>query len=195
MPRPAPMSDARFSDKLRAITGASGQDLVRDVADLTGLITLEQDRPEWGFYGGEELYMHRSIVAAGGAGFASITALVMPAAAGKFMVLEFLSSLGTLDISTSSEANILATYTQDTTNFTIRDLRLSGATKATQAWTRNNAAGLAQAGYRLQVGHRIPPMILFPGFAIVIANVTANTIQEIGIGFRERALLSSPKSG
>jgi len=64
-----PVSVSRFERKLRAITGASGSQLLRGVADhVSGLIVLESDRPEWAAAGDEMHAESGIIVAAGGAG-------------------------------------------------------------------------------------------------------------------------------
>jgi hypothetical protein len=53
--RKAPLSEPRFDAKLRAITGASGGTLLPDTEALAGFVTLESDRVEWKFPGGERL--------------------------------------------------------------------------------------------------------------------------------------------
>lgn len=51
-----PISAAYLERKLRAIVGVGGSNPLPDLGDVTGLITLESDRPEWRITANEQLF-------------------------------------------------------------------------------------------------------------------------------------------
>lgn len=83
-----PLSAAYLERKLRAITGVQGSNPLPDLADLQGMMVIENDRPEWRFPGGEYLWgIHRQ-VAAGGAGTFAYVAVRVPLGAGIVSVVK-----------------------------------------------------------------------------------------------------------
>jgi len=88
MPRRSiPISEARFDAKLRAILNASGGTVLGDTESMAGFITLESDRPEWGFPGGERL-CGAAFFAAGAAGTFPLAICFNPEDSGVLTVVE-----------------------------------------------------------------------------------------------------------
>lgn len=50
-----PISASHLERKLRSLCGVQGSNPLPDLTDLNGLVTLENDRPEWFLAGGESL--------------------------------------------------------------------------------------------------------------------------------------------
>lgn len=77
-----PISAAYLERKLRVITGVLGDNPLPDLADLNGLIVLENDRPEWRFPAGDFMFSAVTQVAPGGVGNASYFGLLNPVGSG-----------------------------------------------------------------------------------------------------------------
>lgn len=82
------LSAAYLERKLRAITSVQGDNPLPELADLQGLLVLENDRPEWGFPGGELRSAFATSSAAGGAANASVVGLFNPVGSGLIAIVE-----------------------------------------------------------------------------------------------------------
>lgn len=82
-----PISAAYLERKLRAIVGVQGSNPLPELADISGLVTLEDDRPEWRLAGTELFGWGRESQAAVAAQF-SWVALRNPVGSGVVAVLE-----------------------------------------------------------------------------------------------------------
>lgn len=83
-----PLSVTRWERKLRALAGALGSDLIKDVGELTGLVTLESDRPEWAAAAGDRLCSARIIAPLPTAGQFQFGQLLNPLSSGVLAVVE-----------------------------------------------------------------------------------------------------------
>lgn len=84
---PRPISAAYLERKLRAITGLKGDNPLPELADLAGLLTLENDRPEWAIAGNELLGIRGFDAAAGVAQF-SFAIIENPDLSGVITIVE-----------------------------------------------------------------------------------------------------------
>jgi hypothetical protein len=188
---------ARFQNKVRALFGVDRNE-VPTLAELLPVLSLEDDRPEWGFAGNEFRFMVRDTagLTAGGVGNPSIYALLNPTNSGQIAVVEAIAVSVPVEFSFTLEATILATFTAGSSpqprDFRQRTAAGGAQLSALQAFTRNNAAGFGGMGYRLNNALSIPPLpiIIPPGTACLMQAVTANAAMEASYAWRERALES-----
>lgn len=160
--------------------------------ELRASVCLENDRMEYRWLGGTYSWSSFTAVAAGGAGFASIVALLNPTRSGQLVTVERIRASGQSDVTLTTEATILATFAQ-VAQIIQRDLRQFGQVSSAQIWSRNGVAGFGGLGYRFMAtdGELPPEYVIPPGFALVIQATTSNTANEVSLAWRERLAESS----
>lgn len=160
--------------------------------ELRAGLTLENDRFEFRWLGGTYSYSSFSSVAAGGAGFVSMVALLNPAGSGQLAVIERIRASAQADVTFTLEATVTSTMAPQT-QIIQRDLRQFGQLSSCTLWSRNGVAGLGGHGYRFLPSDGDLPLeyLLPPGFALVIQAATSNSLIEVSLGWRERLAESS----
>lgn len=185
----------RYNDIANKLAGAKGGEILSGaMPELSFGVCLEMDRPEYEHLGGGRLRMGFMNVAAGGAGNASVIALLNPSNSNSLIILEwadFFPATGVLvNVAIFAEVTITTNFTQGGT-MTSRDSRAFGAAGGNgvgQLWFRNNAAGPGGVSYVLRPGSAqpFPKLIMHPGFAYGFADTTLNEIMSGAFSWRER---------
>lgn len=199
-----PISAAYLERKLRAILGVQGSNPLPDLSDALGLITLENDRPEWALPGGERLLAQQSGVAAF-AGELSWVGVAVPRNGGVITIVERMDLLSTVSaagaflrmIGDSSFDAMLAASTQasmtpvdgreDPLVFASATKIITGHSVAgpggTQFWSMN------QNSTALVYGQNPLPVVLGPGSALLVVGPAVNVaINSCMFRVRERPL-------
>lgn len=138
-----PISAAYLERKLRAIVGVQGSNPLPDLEDVTGLVTLEDDRLEWRLAGGELLWaIHRNVAAVvGQQGFVGVW---VPQGAGVISVVTHIQVSNSSGAAANFDLHMVfpaVTPTGDGITFT-RDSRAAATIPATRRFSGTSAAPL-----------------------------------------------------
>lgn len=198
MPRDSRLNAAYLERKLRAI-GLVGSAPLEDLKDVAGLITVESDRAEWAFPGGEWLRMCHANAGAVAAEL-SFVGLINPGGSNMLFIVEVLKARG-------QACNV---YQANSTAVAAAFPRLAGAVAQTiSAFARDFRLGTQVSSAALEVGSNVvspwtgpidvmeaperivmssSPIILPPDSALVVAGGIVNTAMAAGFWWRERNL-------
>jgi hypothetical protein len=196
------VSVSRIERKVRAILGVAGSAILPDIGDYVGgLVTIEADRPEWGFAGGEARYGWHVAAAAGGAANISVLAVVNPVDSGYMAIVEDLFAATILAQNNLFLLSWLASSVFTGGGSGQRDTRqrdkqgaLPQFTGAVRFTGRNDAAPAVLVGNGLglltpirvpggaaepSVGRLAKPVMIEPGFALVASPVSVDLLTNI----------------
>lgn len=192
-----PISASDLERKLRSLSGVLGANPLPELDDLKGLITLENDRPEWYLAGQDQLsgVINNSAAVAGNL---SYNALVNPLGSGliaivTFMSFSFAAASATLKLVNSgvpAAAPFLTGEAGSNQGFS-RDLR--GLLAGVRGSFGSNLVspfgnGIQQIFNQQQIEPKDSIAILPPGSAIVVEHGVANTAINGWFWWRERPL-------
>jgi len=194
-----PISASYLERKLRAATGVQGENPLPDLSDVRGLITLENDRPEWFKAAGEELYTGLgSVVAA--AQFA-VARLRNPVGSGIIVVVELIEIASTVGFTDRIRIGYLNTDLATGLNVkSIRDTRgRSAGTQTGSGALMSRDVGAADPGagqiiremtIGVNTGDRYEKVIILgEGTFVEVASTAAITgTLMANFSWRERAL-------
>jgi len=187
----------RFNAILSKLTGITGAPSPVMATDVFPMLALEVDRPEWSFLGGERLGWMRWTDAAVAANYSSV-GIRNPANSGVLVVIERIEA----HISAAGQwfVGVRANTTVDASGTCLaRDSRFvaAGYNTTAQYVERTQATQPAYPAYGLAVAanntisrHEVP-IVLSPGYEVMVWPQTVNVAIYASFAFRERILNSS----
>lgn len=194
-----PLSAAYLERKLRAITGVQGANPLPDLADLQGMMVIENDRLEWRLPGGEFLWTVSRFVAAGGAGTFGYVAARVPLGAGvvsvvtKIMIANPGAVAQDFAIGMGQNLGVLndgIVFPRDSRNLQeIPGTRRDTGVPAPLAFNELRRVSLGPtSSIELDVGYLLVASVTNQGPGIYVQSLAANVSVSVGLEGYERPL-------